>query len=75
MVPVNNVYNIRTVSYSQDNILEERTEAQGSNDLLWHQKLEEIRQFRGAQNGNRLTTQETENLITIYNKYRHVFSD
>ena len=75
VVPVNNIYNIRTVSNSQDNILEERTEDQSSNDCLWNQKLEEIRQFRGAQNGNHLTTQEVEKLISIYNKYRHVFSD
>ena len=75
VVTVNNIYNIRTVTNSQDNIFEERTEDQSSNDSLWNKKLEEIRLFQGEQNGNSLTTQQVENLISIYNKYRHVFSD
>ena len=66
---------IKTVRYSPDRMGEEKTEDQINSDLLWNKKLEDIRHFRGTQDGNPLTTQEVEELIKIYNKYRHVFSD
>ena len=44
-------------------------------DSLCLEKLEEIQQFRSEQNEYNLTTQQIEKLISIYNKYRYVFSD
>ena len=75
VIPVSKIYSIRTICDSPGRRWEVKPDSQVNNDILWHRKLEEIRQFRGTQDGNPLTEQEVERLIRIYNRYRHVFSD
>ena len=45
-----------------------------TNDDLWNSKLQEIREFRNEGTDN-LTARQIEDLITIYQKYKHVFSE
>ena len=44
-------------------------------DDLWAQKIQEIRNFRCGNTKEKLSVQQTNNLIRIYEKYRTVFSD
>ena len=71
----NNIYSIKKANNHQDDSWEIRREYLGNDDSLWVEKLEEIRRFQSEQPENNLTTQQVENLISIYNQYRHVFSD
>ena len=45
------------------------------NEQLWHEKIEEIRTFQREKTNAQLTVQQAEQLIDVYNRYRHVFSD
>ena len=45
-----------------------------TNEDLWNSKLQEIREFR-HQGTNNLTAKQVEDLIMIYKKYKHVFSE
>ena len=42
---------------------------------LWSSKLEEIRQFQREGREQQISVHQAEDLINIYNKYRHIFSD
>ena len=42
---------------------------------LWEQKIEEIRNFQRERPRQEISKQQCENLIAIYNKYQHVFSN
>ena len=44
-------------------------------DILWVEKINEIRTFQTDNIDHVLTNEQRENLIQIYNRYRHVFSD
>ena len=44
-------------------------------DVLWVEKIDEIRAFQTNNINHVLTYEQRENLIQIYNRYRHVFSD
>ena len=53
----------------------EEVEYQPNNDILWNEKIKEIRQFRSTKRDNSPNPDQIEMLINIYNRYRHVFSD
>ena len=44
-------------------------------DVLWVEKINEIRAFQTNNINHVLTYEQRENLIQVYNRYRHVFSD
>ena len=54
VIPISTIYNIRTICDSPDRRWEVKPDNQINSDILWNQKLEEIRQFRGTQDGNPL---------------------
>ena len=45
-----------------------------TNEDLWNSKLQEIREFK-HQGTDNFTAEQVEDLITIYKKYKHVFSE
>ena len=45
------------------------------NSELWEKKLEEIRVFQRSRPNQEITKTQVENLIKIYQKYQHVFSN
>ena len=45
------------------------------NEELWSSKLEEIRQFQREGQEQQISVHQAEDLVNIYNKYRHIFSD
>ena len=68
-------YHVKKLNYVGNHTLSEKTVYQIDNDYLWKKKLEEIRQFQYEKTEAKLTKQQVENLIRIYEKYRHVFSE
>ena len=42
---------------------------------LWSSKLEEIRNFQREEQDPQISVQQAEELISIYNRYKHIFSD
>ena len=42
---------------------------------LWSSKLEEIRNFQREEQDPQISVQQAEELIRIYNRYKHIFSD
>ena len=42
---------------------------------IWSNKLEEIRQFQREVRDQPISAHQAEDLIKIYNQYRHIFSD
>ena len=69
------IYNIREFNNCRDDARKGRIEYQSDHHKLWNEKLEEIRRFKYEQKEEHLTESQVENLISEYNKYRHVFSD
>ena len=45
------------------------------NERLWNEKINEIRTFKREKTSAKLTEEQVEQLINVYNRYRHVFSD
>ena len=53
----------------------ERIIDDNSNEDLWSQKIQEIRDFRSGIKRERLQKHQADKLIKIYERYRSVFSD
>ena len=45
------------------------------NEQLWNEKINEIRNFKREKTSAKLTEGQVEQLINVYSRYRHVFSD
>ena len=48
---------------------------EGKDEELWSSKLEEIRTFQREGQDQQISIHQAEELINIYNRYRHIFSD
>ena len=68
-------YHVREDDYCRDYTPEEGIKYQDDNNELWRCKLEEIKNFQQEKTGVKLSKGQVEKLISIYNKYRHIFSD
>ena len=62
------------VSYTHLDVYK-RQEYNNDNNNLWEEKIREIRQFQSTDKNKSPSSGQLNRLITIYNKYRHVFSD
>ena len=47
----------------------------GKDEELWSSKLEEIRNFQREGQDQQISVHQAEELINIYNRYRHIFSN
>ena len=66
---------IRKINYIHPTSIIDQRIDDTSNEDLWSQKIQEIRDFRSGITGERLTINQANKLINIYNKYKSVFSD
>ena len=66
---------IRKINYINNTPMIERIIDDNSNEDLWSQKIQEIRDFRGGITKERLPIHQADKLIKIYERYRSVFSD
>ena len=66
---------IRKINYIHSTSIIEQRIDDTSNEDLWSQKIQEIRDFRSGITGEKLTFYQANKLINIYNKYKSVFSD
>lgn len=64
------VYINKTNKYGQDFRSNKET-----NEELWDLKIGEIRNYQHGPRNEALTNEDKEQLVRIYNKYKHVFSD
>ena len=68
-------YQVSENYYCRDYTPQEGIRYEENNQELWRSKLEEIRIFRREKTGIQISEVQVERLITIYNKYLHIFSD
>ena len=66
---------IRKINYIHPTSIIEQRIDDTSNEDLWSQKIQEIRDFWSGITGEKLTINQANKLINIYNKYKSVFSD
>ena len=63
------------INYLADNSLDHKPIRRETEDKLWAQKIQEIRYFQCENTTEKLTENQINHLIVIYEKYRAVFSD
>ena len=66
---------IRNINYTNDNTISNTIVYDNTDEDLWSQKIQEIRDFRSGINREKLPITQANQLIRIYEKYRSVFSD
>ena len=62
-------------SFCKKNKIPEVIQYEDDDPELWQSKLEEIREFQREKTYGQINKIQAENLIQIYNKYKHVFSN
>ena len=72
--PERTIYHIQRTTNPSYQTPRHELEYTSNNDNLWEAKIEEIRQFQSTNRTKSPSPGQLEKLITIYNKYRHVFS-
>ena len=73
--PERTIYHIQRTTNPRYQTSRHELEYTSNSDNLWEAKIEEIRQFQSSNRTKSPSPGQLEKLITIYNKYRHVFSD
>ena len=73
--PEHVIYYIREGHDQRKKVSINREVRNNPEDILWMEKINEIRTFQTDNIDHVLTNEQREKLIQIYNRYRHVFSD
>ena len=66
---------IRDRNYTNTNTISNNIVYETTDEDLWSQKIQEIRDFRSGINREKLPNTQANQLIQIYERYRSVFSD
>ena len=74
-VPVNTRCLAIKSYFCKENKIPEVIQYEDDDPKLWQSKLEEIREFQREKTYGQISKIQAENLIQIYNKYKHVFSN
>ena len=69
------MYHIQKYRNTGEHVLNNGIYDETDNEELWQEKLEEIRTFQREKTNTQLTVQQAEQLIEVYNRYKHVFSN
>ena len=75
VIPSNIHQQIRNINYIDNTSMIKPIIYDNSDEDLWSQKIQEIRDFRGGITKERLPIHQANQLIKIYERYRSVFSD
>ena len=74
-VPVNTRCLAIKSYFCKKNKIPEVIQYEDDDPELWQSKLEEVREFQREKTCRQVSKVQAENLIQIYNKYKHVFSN